>query len=325
MWRSEISPTLGKPSRWTAVRRWRRACAVVVVTAVAARSDAASRTVRVDGGGVIEAAVSGAPPVTEDAIFRWVAASARGVSAYLGRYPVPQLRLLIRAGGRGRVGDGVTFGGKQPTIRVSVGRATGERDLRDDWVLTHEMTHLAFPDLTSDDAWAEEGLATYVEPLARIRGGTLTEEAMWKDLMEGLPQGLPRRGDRGLHRTQQWGRTYWGGAIFWFLADIELREKTDGRKGLPEALAAILSAGGDIRAHWDLRRTLATADRALGVTVLPRLYDRLGTEPGTVSLDDLWQRLGVRRDNGRISYDDAAPLSAVRRRIGRGQGGTVQR
>jgi len=269
------------------------------------------RSVQVDGS-TIDVSVSGALPVSEAALFRWIETSARGVKEYFGRYPVPRVRLMVRAGGRGAVGHGVTYGGRSPSIRIAVGRDATEQTLRTDWVLTHEMTHLGFPDLTSDDDWAEEGLATYVEPLARVRTGTLGADKMWADLLEGIPKGLPRAGDRGLHRTKDWGRTYWGGALFWLLADAEIREKSQGRRGLPEALRAILDAGGDIRSRWTLTRTLAVADRALGHSTLEDLYARLGAAPGTVDLDDLWTRLGVRRDRGRVVYDDTARLAAVR-------------
>jgi hypothetical protein len=177
------------------------------------------------------------------------------------------------------------------------------------------MFHLAFPDLTSDDTWAEEGLSTYIEPLGRARIGTISEEKVWADLIEGVPQGVrPVRG-RGLHGTDDWGRTYWGGALFWLLADVGIREQSGGRHGLPDALAGILDAGGDIRARWDLRRALAVGDRAVGLKVLTALYDRMAAAPGTADLGDLWRRLGVRREGGRVVYDEQAPLASVRHAI----------
>lgn len=266
-------------------------------------------------GSTIDVSVSGELPVSEAALFRWIETSARGVAEYLGRYPVPRVRLMVRAGGRGAVGHGVTYGGRSPSIRIAVGRDATEQTLRTDWVLTHEMTHLGFPDLTSDDEWAEEGLATYVEPLARVRAGTLSPDKMWADLMDGVPKGLPRGGGRGLHGTRDWGQTYWGGALFWLLADVEIREKSHDRRGLPDALRAILDAGGDIRMRWPLSRALNIADRALGQTTLADLYTRLGTAPGTVDLADLWERVGVRRERGRVVYDDAAPLAGIRRKV----------
>lgn len=266
------------------------------------------------GGSTIDVSVSGPLPVSEAALFRWVETSARGVAEYLGRYPVPRVRLIVRAGERGGVGHGVTYGGRSPSIRIAVGRDATEQTLRTDWVLTHEMTHLGFPDLTTDDEWAEEGLATYVEPLARVRAGTLSADKMWADLMDGVPKGLPR-GGRGLHGTRDWGRTYWGGALFWMLADLEIREKSHDRRGLPDALRAILDAGGDIRSRWPLSRALNIADRALGQTTLADLYARLGTAPGTVDVADLWRRLGVSRERGRVVYDGDAPLAGIRRTV----------
>jgi len=55
--------------------------------------------------------------------------------------------------------------------------------------------------------WIEEGLATYLEPVARAQGGQLDPRVVWSELAAGLPTGLPRAGDRGLDHTPTWGRT----------------------------------------------------------------------------------------------------------------------
>jgi hypothetical protein len=267
------------------------------------------------GGGTIDITITGTPAVAEPLLLAWIEKSARGVTSYLGRFPVPRVRLDVRTGGRGGVGGGVTRGGRMPSIRIRVGDGADQRALDRDWVLTHEMLHLGFPDLTTDDSWAEEGLSTYAEPIARARVGLVREEGIWSDLVDGLPKGLPRRGDPGLHGTGDWGRTYWGGALFWLTADLRIREATRNRKGLPDALAAILAAGGDIRGSWTLARTLQTGDRALGLPVLTDLYHEQGTRAEAVDLDALWQRLGVQRRGGRVVFDDQAALATVRRAI----------
>src|SRR4030095_12695234 len=92
----------------------------------------------------------------------------------------------------------------------------------------------------------EEGIATYVEPIARARAGQLASERAWFDLVAGLPQGQPEVGDRGLDATHTWGRTYWGGALFCLRADVEIRKRTENRKGLEHALRAIRPAAGNI-------------------------------------------------------------------------------
>src|SRR5262245_55009750 len=160
----------------------------VLADPFAAVPQAGTRSLQIDTS-TLDVAITGQPSVSEDALLHWIESCARAVRAYFGRYPVPHVRLTLRTGGPGGIRGGVTYGGRSPSITMAVGRETGLRDLDRDWRLTHEMVHLAFPNLTTDDSWAEEGLATYVEPLARTRLGTLSEDKVWWDLIEGLPKG----------------------------------------------------------------------------------------------------------------------------------------
>ena len=38
-------------------------------------------------------------------------------------------------------------------------------------------------------------------------------------------------------------------------------------------------------------------------------------KPGAVDLEAMWKRLGVHLEKGVVTYDDTAPLAAVRRSI----------
>ena len=248
-------------------------------------------------------------------VLGWVASSARAVTVYYEQFPVSHLQIRVRFfEGRG-VRGGRTTGWDGPSIAIAVGRASSASDFTEDWVLTHEMVHLAFPSVPEEHHWIEEGSATYVEPIARARAGDLTPEKVWGDLVDGLPQGLPQPGDRGLDFTPTWGRTYWGGALFCLLADIEIRKRTGNKKGLEDALRAILKAGGTIESDWPLTRTLEIGDRATGVPVLRELYDKMKAAPAPVDLSALWKELGVERRNGKIEFNDGAPLAAIRKAI----------
>lgn len=268
------------------------------------------------GGAAIDLEVHGEPALGRAAIVDWVRASAGSVSAYFGHFPIPALRVSVRVDGRAAPHGGVTRAWPTPRIDIAVGRSVSAQDLARDWVMVHEMCHTGFPNVDRDHhAWAEEGLSTYLEPLARRRAGRYTREKIWLDLVQGLPKGLPEAGDRGLDHTPTWGRTYWGGALFWLLADIQIRQKTGGKQGLEHALRGILRAGGDVRADWPLERALATGDRATGVAVLVPLHQRPGTRPEPVDLAGLWKQLGVQVTGRRVTFDDAAPLAGVRRAI----------
>ena len=133
--------------------------------------------------------------------------------------------------------------------------------------------------------------------------------------MSGLPNGLPRAGDRGLDRTPTWGRTYWGGALFYFLADLEIRKRTSNKLGLEHALGGILAAGGNNARRWSLEDAFAAGDRATGVPVLRELHAAMGTSPHPVELDALWRQLGIVSERGAVRFDDSAPLAAIRRAI----------
>jgi hypothetical protein len=249
------------------------------------------------------------------AVREWIAAAAHAIERYYGRYPVRRLRIRIEAGDGHGVRSGTTFSRNGALIRVRVGRASDASDFRRDWVMIHEMVHLAMPEFSDQHAWLEEGLATYVEPIARVQVGQLSAAQIWRDMMRDMPKGLPAPADRGLDNTHTWGRTYWGGALFYLIADVRIRERTGNRFGLQGALRAIVAAGGNVEVSWDVRRTLALADEATGVHVLIELYDEMRATPTTFDLAQLWQRLGVQRVAGRVEFDDAAPLADIRKAI----------
>lgn len=266
------------------------------------------------GGSAVDLAIApGARTLSTDALAAWALRAASGVSAYLGGLPVPRVLVIVLPGaGRRPVGYGSTMGNGGASIMVSIAGACAEADLREDWVLVHEMVHLALPNLPRRHRWVEEGLSTYVEPVIRARLGLIGPAERWAELVRSLPKGQPRPGDSGLDLTPSWGSTYWGGALFWFLADLEIRERSGNRLGLEDAVRGIAAAGGSIAVSWDLERLLRAGDAALGLDVLAKLHARMGSSPWGVDLDDLWRRLGVVPAGDSVRLERDAPLAAVR-------------
>ena len=297
-----------------------RGSRLLLVLALLAPAAAHARELRI-GGAAIEVKIAAAEKTITDAeLMGWVERAARAVTTYFGRFPVPKLSVAIGIDDRRGPHGGVTNGWPEPNIRIRVGRACPPGSLDRDWVLVHEMTHTSLPNVDRDhQAWAEEGLATYVEPIARLRAGQLGREEVWGDMVHDMPQGSPEAGDQGLDRTPTWGRTYWGGAQFWLVADVEIRRRTQTRLGLEDALKGIQAAGGDVSVDWPLDRCLAVADRAVGVQVLAPLYAKMKEAPAPVDLPALWAQLGIRVTDGRVTFDDAAPLASVRRAIETGR------
>ena len=249
-------------------------------------------------------------------VFRhWIAHAANVVGAYYGRFPVTELHLsIVPVDGRGvKTGNATAL--DKPRINVAVGRNSDVSDFEADWILVHEMIHLAFPSVAKRHHWIEEGLATYVESVARAQRGDLAAEFVWRGFVKGMPKGLPGPGDAGLDHTRTWGRTYWGGALFCLLADVAIREQTSGRYGLQHALRAIVAAGLSIQDQMLLAEVLRLGDQVTGVRVLTDLYLQMAKAPGRVDLPTLWEQLGVSVHDGVAVFDEAAPLAHIRRQI----------
>jgi hypothetical protein len=269
--------------------------------------------IEIGGGRIHVARLPGALAMSDEELLGWIRHEASAVTAYFGRFPVRRALIVVVPGPGRKPGSGKTFGNGGASIWLPVGSLSRRAELEQDWVLAHEMVHLSTPNLSRRHLWFEEGIATYVEPLARAMIGAISPSQVFGDLIQGLPKGEPEPGDEGLDRTDTWGRTYWGGALFCFVADLEIRKRTEGRRGLSDALRGILAAGGDVSQSWSIEQTLAVADRGAGSPVLSELYRRMASAPAPVDLEPLFRSIGVSLRDGRVVFDDRAPLAAVRR------------
>jgi hypothetical protein len=250
-----------------------------------------------------------------DPLVAWAKRSAEIVAGYYGAFPTHDLRIQVVPQEGDGVRSGKTWGHNGGFIRLQVGRDVTDTQLHNDWVLVHEMTHLALPEVGEDHAWLSEGLAVYVEGVARVQAGNRTQPDVWSEEIRSMPRGLPQPGDRGLDHTHTWGRTYWGGAMFCLLADVEIRRRTQNRFGLQDAVRAITRASGGLTSEWPIERVLKTGDAAVGTPVLEDLYAQMRDAAVTPDLMALWRKLGVEPDGASVRLSDDAPLAAIRQSI----------
>jgi hypothetical protein len=242
----------------------------------------------------------------------WIDRSARIVADYYDGFPAPLVLLRIRASPDGGVHGGRTTNDSGLVIQVTVGRDVTAGELAADWVLVHEMVHLALPELGRRHNWLAEGLATYVEGIARAQFGNRAVSDVWAEYRHSMAKGLPQPGEGGMDATASWARTYWGGALFCLQADVAIRERTGNRAGLQTALRAIVKQTGGYRADRSIEEVLHIGDAATGTQVLQDLYEKTKAAAVTPDLQMLWSRLGIPEDPASEPFDDHAPLAAVR-------------
>jgi hypothetical protein len=275
------------------------------------------------GGATIQVDfANGAMDLKPEQILEHIQKAADAITTYYGRFPVTRARILVvpTEGGRREAIGGTTWGdvgGFPAFTRLRVAEHATQADLDKDWVTTHELDHFAFPSLPEENHWMEEGLASYIEPIARVMTGELKSPSIWTDMVHGMPQGEPAGGDEGLDHTHTWGRTYWGGALFCLVADVEIHRATENRKGLQDALRAIVEQGGTIDHNWPLDRALEIGDKATGTHVLTEMYAKWKASPVQVDLPKLWDELGIRSEGSEVELLPKAKLAATRDAITR--------
>jgi hypothetical protein len=277
---------------------------------------AEAETLHIGGATLNVSLGSGDCDLPASALLDWISTGAHALTAYFGKFPVPSARIEITiAPNRHGVQRGKSFGDNGALTTITVGQHVTVAELHEDWVLTHEMVHWAFPSVARRHHWIEEGSATYIEPIARALVHNLTPQRIWGDMLRDMHQGVPGPDEQGLDNTRSWASTYWGGALFCLLADVQIRKQTQNRKGIQDAFRAINQAGGDIGVEWPLEKAFEIGDRATDGSTLQDLYQQMGLHYKQIDLPALWQQLGVGSNSDGVRFDDSAPLASLRRSI----------
>lgn len=253
--------------------------------------------------------------VSFDQLAAWVTRSARAVAQFYGAFPVPRAAVtVLPRPGRDRVVFGKLLPESAPGIALVVGQAATERALDQDWILIHELFHLGFPSFNGEGKWLDEGLATYYEPIIRVRAGLYSERELWRELAQSLPLGLPAFTGAGLEAAPDFRGVYWGGALACLLADVTARQRQLD-VGLEAGLRAVWRAGGHASEVRSLAETIATIDGALGAPTLAPIAAAHAPRGSAFDLEALLMQLGVQRSGEGVTLSDSAPLAAVRRAI----------
>jgi hypothetical protein len=309
---------------------------IVDARTFALKSDAAfgtftTRAVEVPGG-VLEVTALGndAPPAQLQA---WLLASANAVAGLSGKFPVPRLGVLVCAQPAPRpVLVGFFSRGGGPIALFFV--ASQASDVTSDdhestgrWAITHELAHAWLPAVTTEDAWFNEGLATWHQDvLARRAGLIANDESYWNGVLRGLDTGAARAKEDGLslrdasarmHDARSYQHAYWGGVALLLVAEVQARQQGASIDDVVLFLRRRFPQDDRPRGALEL---LAIAEReggpvALAARAWRTAYERAADAPFPDARPAL-EALGVRRDAaGVLVLDDEAPLAYLRRAL----------
>ena len=258
-------------------------------------------------------------------IRQWIEQTVDAVASVYGYFPQPQPQVLVVPIGtrdEAVVTAHVIRGGGLAVV-FYIDETRPLQEFMDDWTATHEFSHMLVPYVSSRDRWLSEGLASYYQNVLRARDGRLSETQAWQRLYDGFKRG--ENGTRGgsLAQATRKGRgstmrVYWSGAALMLMADMQLRETTDGRQSLDTALQSLSACCMANGKTWRARELFERLDELTGTEILTGLYQKHIHEHSFPDMRSTWDDLGVNTRNNRVSLSDDAPLKDVRTAIMKG-------
>jgi hypothetical protein len=259
-----------------------------------------------------------------DMCMTWLEESARSVSTVSGGFPQDNVQILMVGIGEQREpmpwAQVMRGGGISGQFFIDQSRPLSE--FSDDWTPTHELSHMLLPYVSSSDRWLSEGLASYYQNVLRARDGRLSEQAAWQKLHEGFRRGVEgthgqRLQDmsRNMRQNGAYMRVYWSGAAIFMLADIQLRQETNGEKSLDSVLARLHDCCMSQDKTWRARELFNKFDELSGTSIFSDLYNRHVPSAEFPDVFETYGDLGIDSSRRRIRLTQDAHLAEIRSAI----------
>jgi len=182
----------------------------------------------------------------------WSANTLNAVELTLG--PLPQPHLPIRLKTKFFASEPVPWGQVERDkyevgdgLYLVVYRHARARQLRQDWTLYHEISHIYLPYLDYQSFWLSEGFATYMQNVIMLQNGIYSVPEFIDKLTAGLKRGknntLMASGPLNqvtnkMRKNRAFMRVYWSGAAFFIEADIKLQKQGKDLPGVIRRFSA---------------------------------------------------------------------------------------
>ena len=278
------------------------------------------------------AILDGSPPVDVKQISDWLADAAAMVGGVYGRFPYPRAQVMVVPNARVREPAPwafVTRGGG-PAVHFVINQRRPIGEFYDDWTAAHEFSHLLLPLVDSRDAWLSEGLATYYQNVLRARAGRLSAQQAWLKLHAGFDRGRNEastltlaEATRRMYRSRLFMKVYWTGTAIMLLADVRLRQISDGSQSLDTVLAELNDCCFEPQREWRARDLFAKLDALTQTTVFTDLLNEYADSAQFPDLSAAYHELGLIPAGSRIRLVSDAPLANLRDAIMTGKSGNM--
>jgi hypothetical protein len=278
-------------------------------------------------GGRLRVALLDGPELSLDRgrILDWLSVAGTDVASVGGRFPNPDLQVIVQPVRSRSGGSPVPFGyvirDGGEAVRFFVDPHRPLSDYLADWTATHEFSHLLLPYVRSREKWVSEGFASYYQNVLLARRGAYSETEVWSRLLRSFararairnPPRLEDMNDRPFWEVRM--LIYWCGAAMALMADTRLRELSHGDESLDTVLARFADCCLPSGRAWRAEELFARLDTLSPHPVFMDLYRRLGAERGMPDLGELYRELGIVERDGGVELSGEGRLVAVRKAI----------
>jgi hypothetical protein len=267
-------------------------------------------------------------------INEWVADAAGMVGALYGRFPFPQVQVMVVPNARAREPTPWAFvvRGGGPAVHFLINQRRSMSEFYEDWTAAHEFSHLLLPFVDPRDAWLSEGLATYYQNVLRARAGRLTANEAWGKLHAGFGRGSGEATDltlaeatRRMYSSRLFMKVYWTGTAMMLLADLQLRQISNGAQSLDTVLAEFNACCFNAHREWRARELFARFDELSGTDVFTSLLEQHIDSTRFPDLSGAYRDLGLVSTGRNLRLVADAPSVHLRDAIMNGDGASMIR
>ena len=228
----------------------------------------------------------------------WVEETARGIEEFIAPYPFDLHIHFHRASAAGEpVPWANTIRFHRQGVKIHVDPTSTAADLRADWTVYHELSHLLIPYLGRRHAWFAEGFASYMQYQVMHALGVLSAGQMQARYRERIDRAASRydmpdtpfaEAAPTLRAKRRYRTMYWGGALFFLRVDRELRGQGETVPGIIRQFVECCRS-----TTRGLDSLVAELDRLADSDAFSRQLDTLRTEPGFPDDSGVWEDADV--------------------------------
>ena len=261
--------------------------------------------------------------IDADGVIEWVTSAANNVNHAYGRFPNPSPNIILLPVGDGwnrdaavHFGRVVRDGGETVELLINENRPVSE--YYDSWTATHEFSHLMLPYVNKRHRWVSEGFASYYQNILLARAGQYSQQRAWQKLWEGLERGRQSRPEMSPNQAARGGirtalmKIYWSGAAMALMADVELRERSNGEESLDTVLDRFQQCCLPSDRIWTAPELFSKLDTLIDDPVFMPLYRRYADTAGFPDVRPLLTRLGVDVAGRTVEMESRAELADIR-------------